>query len=101
MPALHGRAAPAYFTASSVALHHFLPCLPARGAPPSYRMSNTKGPNIPAWGGGAGSRMAAAAAAKKLQTARDRQLQQGRSASAAGFRPEQPVTAARAASACW
>lgn len=62
-------------------------------------MSNTKGPNIPAWGGGAGSRMAAAAAAKKLQTARDRQ--QGRSASAAGFRPEQPGTAASAASACW
>lgn len=63
-------------------------------------MANAKHSNIPAWGGGAGSRLASTAAAKKLQTVKDRQ--QGRSASAAGFRPsEQPSTATSACAASW
>lgn len=62
--------------------------------------SGGKQSNIPAWGGGAGSRMAATAAAKKLQTAKDRQ--QARSASSAGFRPsEQPSAASSAIGASW
>ena len=67
---------------------------------PHSKMAAGKQSNIPAWGGGAGSRLAATAAAKKLQTAKDRQ--QARSASSTGFRPsEQPGAASSGVGACW
>lgn len=59
-------------------------------------MANSKHSNIPAWGGGTGSRMASTAAAKKLQTVKERQ--QSRSTSAAGFRPSEQQPGAAAAS---
>lgn len=95
-----GGARPLFNPCPPPACQQFVLASPASRAVPHPRMANAKHSNIPAWGGGAGSRLASTAAAKKLQTVKDRQ--QGRSASAAGFRPsEQPSTATSACTASW